>query len=76
MGRLAIPERFEYEYRPPRRTKYEYDYEKMQEKNIGPSCTIGRDSYALSYLLAFGFAPDRLIAKAFEGLDQIEHLLL
>jgi len=57
MGRLAIPERFEYEYRPLRRTKYEYDYEKMQEKNIGPSCTIGRDSYALSYLLAFGFAP-------------------
>ena len=57
MGRPAIPERFEYEYRPPRRIKYEYDYEKMQEKNIGPSCSNGHDSYALSYLLAFGFAP-------------------
>jgi hypothetical protein len=29
MGRIAIPDRFdyEYEYRPPQRTEYEYDEE-------------------------------------------------
>jgi hypothetical protein len=27
MGRTAIPNLFEYEYRPPWRTEYEYEYE-------------------------------------------------
>ena len=42
MGRIAILDRFEYEYecRPPRRT--EYEYEKNREQNIGPECSIER----------------------------------
>jgi hypothetical protein len=30
---------YEYEYRPPRRT--EYEYEKKHEQNIGLKCSIG-----------------------------------
>ena len=39
MGRIAILNRFEYEYeyRPPRRT--EYEYEKKYEQSIGPKCS-------------------------------------
>ena len=42
MGRIAILNRFEYEYeyRPPRRT--EYEYEKKYEPSIGPKCSIER----------------------------------
>ena len=38
MGRIDILDRFEYEYRPPRRT--EYEYEKKHEQSIGPKCSI------------------------------------
>jgi hypothetical protein len=40
MGRIATLGRFEYEYeyRPPRRTEYEYD--KTYEQNIGSKCSI------------------------------------
>jgi hypothetical protein len=31
MGLIGILDRFEYEYRPPRRTEYEYEYEKNRE---------------------------------------------
>ena len=31
---------YEYEYRPPRRT--EYEYENKHEQSIGPKCSIGR----------------------------------
>ncbi len=34
MGRIAILGPFEYEYRPPRRT--EYEYEKKHEQNGAP----------------------------------------
>ena len=37
---MAILDRFEYEYRPLRRT--EYEYEKTHEQSIGPKCSIGR----------------------------------
>ena len=42
MGRIAILGLFEYEYeyRPPRRT--EYEYEKKHEQSIGPKCSIWR----------------------------------
>ncbi len=31
MDQIALQDRFEYEYRPPRRTEYEYEYEKNRE---------------------------------------------
>ena len=42
MGRIAILDRFEYEYeyRPPRRTEYEYG--KKHEQSIGLNCSIER----------------------------------
>ena len=40
MGRIDILDRFEYEYRPPRRT--EYEYEKKHEQDIAPKCSIER----------------------------------
>ena len=42
IGRIAILKRFEYEYRPPRRTEYEYrpprrtEYEKKHEQSGAP----------------------------------------
>ena len=42
MGRITILNRFEYEYRPPRRTEYEYEYEKKYKPSIGPKCSIER----------------------------------
>jgi hypothetical protein len=39
MGRIAILERSEYEYRD---AEYEYEYEKKHEQSIGPKCSIGR----------------------------------
>jgi hypothetical protein len=45
IGRIAILKQFEYEYRPPRRTEYEYrdaEYEKKHEQSIGPKCTVER----------------------------------
>ena len=40
MGRIAILDRieYEYEYRPPRRT--EYEYEKTHEQSIESKCSI------------------------------------
>ena len=40
MGRIAILDRIEYEYRPPRRT--EHEYEKKHEQSIGPKSSIER----------------------------------
>ena len=42
MGQIAVLDRFEYEYeyRPPRRT--EYEYEKKHEQIIAPKCSIER----------------------------------
>jgi hypothetical protein len=37
MGRTAIPNLFEYEYRPPWRTEYEYEYEKNHEPCGAPT---------------------------------------
>ena len=37
IGRIAILDRFEYEYRDA-----EYEYEKTHEQSIGPKCSIGR----------------------------------
>jgi hypothetical protein len=45
MSRIATLDRFEYEYRPPRRTEYEYrkaEYDKKHEQSIGPKCSIER----------------------------------
>ena len=42
MVRIAILDRieYEYEYRPPRRTEYEYG--KKHEQSIAPKCSIER----------------------------------
>ena len=37
MGRIAIPNLFEYEYRPPWRTEYEYEYEKKHDPCGAPT---------------------------------------
>jgi hypothetical protein len=37
MGRIAILDRSEYEYR-----EAEYEYEKKHEQSIGPKCSIER----------------------------------
>ena len=42
MDRIAILDCFEYEYRPPRRTEYEYEYEKKHEQSIRAKCSIER----------------------------------
>ena len=39
MGRIAILDRFEYEYEC---RDAEYEYEKNREQNIGPKCSIER----------------------------------
>jgi hypothetical protein len=40
MDQIALQDRFEYEYRPPRQT--EYEYEKKHEQSIGPKYSIER----------------------------------
>jgi hypothetical protein len=40
MDQIALQDRFEYEYRPPRRTEYEYEYEKKHEQCIASDSLV------------------------------------
>ena len=54
MGQIAMLDRieYEYEYRPPRRT--EYEYEKKNEQSIGLKCSIESFLRMETLLIALG----------------------
>jgi hypothetical protein len=54
MGQIAMLDRieYEYEYRPPRRT--EYEYEKKHEQSTGPRCSIESFLRVKTLLIALG----------------------